>query len=194
VFFGFTLPILLSSLVLLCLRRHDMRWQPAPVAVFLGMLRVAAFCARYLSVVRMTRRATAGLAPATTVPAAAGTLMIVPGTTDRLAERVRAACIAGARVTVDVSRKGDAALSLTARDLFAGALAGLGADDVKLQVHPRPKDCRPCSCLRLHSARSGYLALRRTTIERGAVVSDLADHELLLRLQSSAERTAFPAA
>ena len=84
-FLGFMLPILLSSLVLLCLRWHDMRWQPAPVAVFLGMLGLAALCARYLSQVRMTRRAAVGLAAANTVLAAVGTLVIVPGTTDAFA-------------------------------------------------------------------------------------------------------------
>jgi signal transduction histidine kinase len=85
VFLGFMLPILLNSLVLLWLRWHDMRWQPAPVAVFLGMLGLAALCARYLSEVRMTRRAAAGLAAANTVLAAAGTLVIAPGTTDAFA-------------------------------------------------------------------------------------------------------------
>jgi hypothetical protein len=71
------LPILLSSLMRL--RWHDMRWQPAPVAVFLSMFGVAALCARYLSVVRITRRAAAGLAVSDTVLAAAGTLVIAPG-------------------------------------------------------------------------------------------------------------------
>ena len=82
IFLGFMLPILLSSLVLLCLRWQDMRWQPAPVAVFLGMLGVAALCARCLSEVRMTRRTAAGLAVANTVMAAVGTLAVAPGTTD----------------------------------------------------------------------------------------------------------------
>jgi signal transduction histidine kinase len=85
VFLGFMLPILLSSLVLLCLRWHDMRWQPAPVAVYLCMLALAALCARYLSEVRMTRRAAVGLAAANTVLAAVGTLVIAPGTTDAFA-------------------------------------------------------------------------------------------------------------
>jgi signal transduction histidine kinase len=85
IFLGFMLPILLSSLVLLCLRWHDQRWQPAPVAVYLGMLALAALCARYLSNVRMTRRAALGLAAANTVLAAAGTLVIAPGTTDAFA-------------------------------------------------------------------------------------------------------------
>lgn len=85
VFLGFMLPILLSSLVLLCLRWHDMRWQPAPVAVFLGMLGLAVLCARYLSQVRMGRGDAAGLAAANTVLAAAGALVVAPGTTDAFA-------------------------------------------------------------------------------------------------------------
>jgi signal transduction histidine kinase len=85
IFLGFMLPILLSSLILLCLNWHDQRWQPAPEAVFLGMLGLAALCARYLNKVRMTRQAALGLAAANTVLAAAGTLVIVPGTADAFA-------------------------------------------------------------------------------------------------------------
>ncbi len=85
IFLGFMLPILLSSLVLLCLHWYDMRWQPAPVAVFLGMLGLAVLCARYLSQVRMTSRAAATLAAANTALAAIGTLVIAPGTSDAFA-------------------------------------------------------------------------------------------------------------
>jgi signal transduction histidine kinase len=85
IFLGFMLPILLSSLILLCLHWHNQRWQPAPVAVYLGMLGLAALCARYLSQVQMTRRAALGLAAANTILAAAGTLVIAPGTTDAFA-------------------------------------------------------------------------------------------------------------
>ena len=85
VFLGFMLPILLSSLVLLCLRWDDQRWQPVPVAVFLGMLGLAALCARYLSEVRMTGRAALGLVAANTVLATVGTLAVAPGATDAFA-------------------------------------------------------------------------------------------------------------
>jgi hypothetical protein len=82
IFLGFMLPVLLSSLVLLCLRWQDMRWQLAAVAVFLGLLGVAGVCARCLSRVRMTRRAAAGLMAAVMALAAVGSLAVAPGTTD----------------------------------------------------------------------------------------------------------------
>lgn len=85
VFLGFMAPIMLSSLVLLSLHWNDMRWQPAPIAVYLALLALAALCARHLSEVRMTRRAAVGLAAANTALAALGTLVIAPGTTDAFA-------------------------------------------------------------------------------------------------------------
>jgi signal transduction histidine kinase len=85
VFLGFMVPILLSSLVYLCLRWQDMRWQVAAVMVYLGMLAVAGLCARYLSEVRMTRRSAVALAAANTILAAAGALAVAPGTTDAFA-------------------------------------------------------------------------------------------------------------
>jgi signal transduction histidine kinase len=85
IFLGFMLPILLSSLILLCLRWHDQRWQPAPVAVLLGIFGLAALCARHLSRLRMTGRTALSLAAANTVLAAAGTLVVAPGTTDAYA-------------------------------------------------------------------------------------------------------------
>jgi signal transduction histidine kinase len=351
IFLGFMLPILLSSLVLLCLRWHDQRWQPAPVAVLLGMLGLAALCARYLSQVRMTGRAAVGLAAANTILAAVGTLVIAPGTTDAyawwvagdtgivvaavyfirgpvpglatlaadlaallagllvtgralapgswlaivispvigaglavgvlaafrslsrytesqlasyserlrlqaraeamsrvdsaalenarrvagpvletvasgqapdanlrmasalasatlrdellapgfltadLAERVRAVRTSGARVTVDIPRQGDAALAETARELLTVALAGLEAgDDMTIQVHPAAEGRPALLLLRLHSAGSGRVALRRSALERGALASDLGEHEFLLRLQPITERAAVPAA
>ena len=90
IFLGFMLPVLLSSLVLLCLRWQDMRWQPASVAVFLGLLCVAAVCARCLSKVRMTRRAAACLTAVVTALAVVGSLAVAPGTTDTAAYWVSA--------------------------------------------------------------------------------------------------------
>jgi signal transduction histidine kinase len=349
-FLAFMLPILLSSLVLLCLRWHDMRWQPAPVAVFLGMVCLAALCARDLSKVRMTRRGAVALAAANTALAVVGTLVIVPGTTDTfacwvagdsgiviavvyfirgpllglatlaadlaallagllvtgrafaaggwlaivispvigaglavgflaafrglsrsaesqlaeygerlrlqaraeamsrvdraalanarrvagpvldrvasgrapdaslqmaaalanatlrdellapgfvsdgLAERVRAARTAGAHVTVDVPRQVDVALAETARELLAAALADLEPADVTLQIHPAAGGHPALLLLRVRSARSGQAALRRSADERGALVSNLDDHELLVRLQSAPEASTVPAA
>lgn len=351
VFLGFMLPILLSSLVLLCLRWHDMRWQPAPVAVFLGMLGLGALCARLLSQVRMTGRVAAGLAAANTVLALVGTLVIAPGTTDafacwvagdsgiviaavyficgpmpglatlaadlaallagllatgraitagawlgivtspvigaglavgflaafrglsrytesqlaaygerlrlqaraevmsrvdsaalenarrvagpvlnlvasgqvpdanlrmsaalanatlrdellapgfltpHLAERVRAARAAGVRVAMVVPQQGEAALAETARELLAAALADLDADDeVTLQTYPAAVGHPALLLLRIRGARSSYAALRSSASERGAQVSDLGGHELLLRLQPAPEHTTVTAA
>jgi hypothetical protein len=343
IFLGFMGPILLSSLVLLCLRWEDQRWQPTAVAVYLAMLGLAALCARYLSKVRMTLRAAAGLIAANTILVAAGTLAIAPGTTDAfacwvagdsgiviaavyfilgpvpglsalafdlaalvaalldtgrgiqagawigivtspvigaglavgflaafrslsrqtesqlvgyrerlrlqaraeavsradsaalanarrvagpvlavvasgrgpdtavrraaaladatirdellapgfltpaLAERVRAARIAGARVTIDFVRQEDAALAETARQLLAAALAGLDATgDVTLQVHPTAEGHPALLLLHVRGRQPDHAALRRRAGESGALVSDLGDHELLIRLSPAA--------
>jgi signal transduction histidine kinase len=350
-FLGFMLPILLCSLVLLCLRWHDQRWQPAPVAVLVGMVGLGVLCAGYLSEVRMTGRAAVGLAAANTILALVGTLVIAPGTTDAyawwvagdsgiviaavyiirgpapglatlaadlaallagllvtgralaagawlaivispvigaglavgvlaafrslsrytesqlaeygerlrlqaraeamsrvdsaalenarrvagpvldmvasgqtsdanlrmasalasatlrdellapgfltagLAERLRAVRTSGARVTVDIPRQGDAALAETARELLTAALTDLDAgDDVTIQVHPAAEGRPALLLLRLHSAGSGHVVLRRSALVRGALVSDLGDDELLLRFQPTPERAAVPAA
>ena len=67
------------------LRLHDMRWQAAAAAVFLGFVVVAALCARYLSQVRMTRSAAVSLVAANTFLAVVGSLAVAPGTTDSFA-------------------------------------------------------------------------------------------------------------
>jgi signal transduction histidine kinase len=82
IFAGFMLPILLYSLVSLCLRWQDMRWQAAAAAAFGGMLGLAILSARYLSQVRMTHRAAVVLVVANTILAAVGSLAVAPGTTD----------------------------------------------------------------------------------------------------------------
>jgi signal transduction histidine kinase len=350
IFLGFMVPVLLSCLVLLCLRWQDMRWQLVAAAVLLGLLGVAVVCAGCLSRVQMTRRATASLMAAVTALAAAGTLAVAPGTTDAfaywvsggtgiviaavyfirgpvfglttlaldlaaltvgllatgsaisvgerasilgspiigagfavgflaafrglsnytesqlaryrerlswqaraeaisrvdqgalenargvagpvlalaasaqapdqalrmaaalanatlrdellapgflitaLAESVRAARTAGARITVDFARQRDATIVETARGLLTAALADLGdGGEVTLQVHPSAEGHPALLILRTRSARSDHAALRRNAAECGALVSDLGDHQLLLRLQPSSERTAVPA-
>ncbi len=347
IFLGFMLPILLSSLVFLCLRWQDQRWQPAAVAVYLGLLGVAPLCARCLSKVRMTRRAAVGLAAANTILAAVGSLAVAPGTTDAfaywvagdsgiviaavyfargpvlglttlafdlaallagllatgsgiiagawlgivtspvigaglavgflaafrglskytesqlaeyserlrlqaraeamsradsaalenarrvagpvlaqvtsghaldatlrtaaalasatlrdellapgfltvaLAERVHAARTAGVRITVDFARQGDAALVEMARGLLAAALTDLDADgDVTLQVHPAAEGHAALLILHVRSRQSDQDALRRRAGECGALVSDLGDHEFLVRLQPGPEHAA----
>ena len=64
-----------------------------------------------------------------------------------------------------------------ARRLLAAALSDLGAgDDVTLQVHPA------LLALHLRASRPGHAALRRSAGECGALVIDLDDRELLVRL------------
>jgi len=83
IFTGLMLPILvLIDLVGLSLRWQDMRWQAAAVVTFGGFAGLAVLCARYLSQMRLTRRAAAGLAVANTILAAVGSLAVAPGTTD----------------------------------------------------------------------------------------------------------------
>jgi len=349
IFLGFMLPVLLSGLLLLCLRWQDMRWQAAAAAVFAGMVGLAVICARRLSQVQMTRRVVVSLTAAVTALAAVGTLAVAPGTTDAfafwvsgntgiviaaiyfirgpapgltalaldlaaltvgilacgsaipiggrasilgspvigagfaigfraafrglsnhtesqlvlyreglswqaraeaisrvdraaledarrlagpvlglaasaqapdpalrlaaalanatlrdellapgfltraLAERVRAARTTGARITVDFARQGDATLVETARELLAAALADVGSDDeITLQVHPPTEGQAALLLLHVRSARSSHIALCRTAVECGALVSDIGGHELLVRLQAGPERAAVP--
>ena len=339
IFLGFMVPVLLSCLVLLCLRWQDMRWPLVAAAVLLGLLGVAVVCARCLSRVRMTRRAAASLTATVTVLAAAGSLAVAPGTTDAfafwvsggtgivvaavyflrgpvfglttlaldlaaltagilatgrampvgerasvlgspiigaglavgflaafhglskytesqlagyrdrlrrraraeaisrvdraalenarhvagpvlaraasarapdpdlrmaaalanatlrdellapgfltvaLAEDVRAARTAGARITVDFARQEDAALAETTRGLLAAALADLGdGDEVTLQVHPAAEGHLALLILHVRSRLSGHAGLRRHARQCGALVSELGDRELLVRL------------
>jgi signal transduction histidine kinase len=344
IFVGFMLPLFLYGLVSLCLRWQDMRWQPAAVAVYLGLLGVAVLCARYLSQMRMTRSAAMGLTAANTILAAAGALAVAPGTTDSsaywvatgsgiliavvcfirgpvsgltalaldvaaltigllvtgraispgewvstlvgpavgagvaagmlaafrslssytesqlaryrerlrlqaraeaisrvdsavldiarrvagpvlsmvtssqapdaalktaaalanatlrdellapgfltagLAEHVRAARTAGARITVDFARQGDAALVETARGLLDAALADLApGGEVTLQAHPPAAGHPALLILHLRGSRPGCAALCWSAGECGALVSDLGDRELLVRLQPGPE-------
>jgi signal transduction histidine kinase len=341
IFAGFMLPILLSSLILLCLRWQDMRWQAAAAAAFGGILGLALLSARHLSQVRMTRQVGVGLAAANMILAAVGSLAVAPATTDAfaywvagdsgiviaavyfilgpvfgltalavdlaaltagllatgrgiaaggwvsmltspvigaglaaamlaafrnlsshtesqlteyrerlrlqaraqaishvdrtalenarrlagpvlsavisspardpdlqtaaalanatlrdellapgfltaaLAERVRAARAAGASITVKFARQPDAALTETARELLAAALADLDADDgITFEMHPATEGNPALLIMRARSARSDHAALHRAAAASGALVSDLGDHELLIRLQS----------
>jgi len=122
--------------------------------------------------------------------------LLAPGfLTPLLAERVRTARIAGAHVAVDVPRQGGAALTETARELLAAALADLDADgDITLQVHPAAEGDPGLLLLHVHGVRSGHLALRRGASECGALVADLGEHELLLRFQPASEPAAVHAA
>ena len=121
--------------------------------------------------------------------------LLAPGfLTPALAERVRAARVVGAHITVDVARLEDAVLPETARRLLAAALTGLAADDgVTLKIYP-PADGSPALLvLHVRGQQPDHAALRRSAEESGALVSDLDDHELLIRLQPAAESAAVPA-
>jgi signal transduction histidine kinase len=85
IFLGFMLPEQLSSLALLCLRWHDLRWHAAGVAAFAGLFVLTAATARSVSRMRMSRRTAAGLALADAALALLGTLAVAPGTTDGFA-------------------------------------------------------------------------------------------------------------
>ena len=112
--------------------------------------------------------------------------LLAPGfLTDALTERVHAARGAGARITVKFARQSDAALAETARELLAAALADLDADDgITFEMHPATEGHPALLILRARSARSDQAVLRRAAAASGALVSDLGDHELLIRLQS----------
>jgi hypothetical protein len=336
------LPILLYSLISLCLRWQDMRWQAAAAAAFGGMLGLAILSARYLSQVRMTHLAAVVLVAANTILAAVGSLAVTPGTTDAsaywvaidsgivvatvyfihgpafgltalaldltaltaglmvtgaaippglwviiltgpaigagtaatilatfrnlssntesqlaeyrerlqlqaraeaisrvdnaaldnarrvagpvldavissqapdpdlrtaaalanatlrdellapgfltppLTERVRAVRAAGAHITIDFARQPHTALVQTARDLLAAALTGLEANsDATLQVHPPTEEHSALLIMHARSRRSDHADLRRHAAECGALVSDLDDRELLIRLQAA---------
>jgi hypothetical protein len=127
---------------------------------------------------------------------ALGDELLAPGfLTAALAERVRAARTAGARIIINFARQGDMALAETARELMAATLADLDAgDDLTLQVHPAAEGYPALLLLRVRSVRSGHVNLRHSADDRGALISDLGDHELLIRLQRQPERTAVPAA
>ncbi len=117
--------------------------------------------------------------------------LLAPGfLTDDLSQRVRAARTAGASITVDFARQGDAALVGMAQGLLAAALSDLYAGgDVTLQVHPAAEGYPALLIMHLRSSRSDHVALRRSAAKCGARVSDLGDRELLVRLQPGLEHT-----
>jgi hypothetical protein len=112
--------------------------------------------------------------------------LLAPGfLTADLVEQVRAARIAGARITVGFARQAAAALVETARELLTAALADLDpGDEITLQVHPSGEGHRHPALLLLHvrNMRPRHDALCRSADKFGAAVSHLDDHELLVRL------------
>jgi hypothetical protein len=118
--------------------------------------------------------------------------LLAPGfLTPPLADRVRATRMAGANITIDFARQPETGLVQTARELLATALAGLDAGShATLQAHPPDRERPALLILHVGSRQSDHAALRRYAAECGALISDLGDHEILLRLQPRPERSA----
>ena len=111
--------------------------------------------------------------------------LLAPGfLTPSLAERVRATRAAGARMTLSFDRQTGAMLAETARRLLAAALAGLDAGGkATLRLHPPAGGHPVLLVLHVRNRHRGHAALRRAAAECGALISDLDDHELLIRLE-----------
>ncbi|HLK74949.1 MAG TPA: hypothetical protein VKU77_15025 [Streptosporangiaceae bacterium] len=111
--------------------------------------------------------------------------LLAPGfLTPTLAERVRTTRAAGARIVLRFERQANATLAETARELLAAALADLDAgDEATLQLHPAAEGHAVLLVLHVRSHHRGHDALRRAAAECGAPISDLDDHELLIRLE-----------
>jgi hypothetical protein len=112
--------------------------------------------------------------------------LLAPGfLTPPLADRVRVTRLAGATITIDVARPPETRLVQAARELLAAALAGLDAGSrATLQVHPPSRERPALLIVHVRSRQSGHAALRRHAAACGALVSDLGDHELLVRLRA----------
>ena len=104
--------------------------------------------------------------------------------TPPLAERVRVVRAAGGRITLRFERQEDAALVESAWRLLAPTLAGLDVgSEAALQVHPSAAEHPALLILRVRSRRSDLAALRRHAADCGALISDLGDREVLIRLE-----------
>jgi hypothetical protein len=113
--------------------------------------------------------------------------LLAPGfLTPSLAERVRTTRAVGARIVLRFERRADAALAETARKLLAATLAGLDTGgEATLQLHPAAEGHTVLLVLHVRNRHRGHAALRRAAAECGALISDLGDHELLIRLESA---------
>jgi signal transduction histidine kinase len=114
-----------------------------------------------------------------------------------LADRIRAARAAGARVTVDIARHAHAAsLHRPARDLLAAALVQADAvAEVALHIHPAVGGEPPLAILRLRG-RPGtrHSALRHRARQHATQLTDLSDTELLVTLRPLGASNAAEAA
>lgn len=115
--------------------------------------------------------------------------LLAPGfLTPPLADRVRVTRMAGANITIDVARQPETRLVQAARELLAAALAGLDVGSrATLQVHRSARERPALLVLHVRSRQSDHAALRRHAAECGALVSDLGDHEFLIRLRARPE-------
>jgi hypothetical protein len=115
--------------------------------------------------------------------------LLAPGfLTPPLADRVRVTRMAGANITIDVARQPETRLVQAARELLAAALAGLDAGSrATLQVHPSARERPALLILHVRSRQSDHVALRRHAAECDALISDLGDHEILVRLRARPE-------
>ncbi len=114
--------------------------------------------------------------------------LLAPGfLTTTLAGCVRAARMSGARVTVDIARHGNPALTETARRLLAATMApGDTVAEATLQIHP-PADGHPALLL-LHLRSQGtseHVSLHECARDCGALLKELGDNEFLIRLQAA---------
>lgn len=115
--------------------------------------------------------------------------LLAPGfLTPPLADRVRMTRMAGASITIDVARQPETRLVQASRELLAATLAGLDAGSrATLQVHPPARERQALLVLHVRSRQSDHAALRRHAAECGALVTDLGDHEFLVRLRARPE-------
>jgi hypothetical protein len=123
--------------------------------------------------------------------------LLAPGflTTD-LADRVSAARMSGTRVTVDIARNENPALTDVARRLLAATMdqADMVAE-ATLHIHPPAEANLALLVLHLRSrGTSEPVLLRECARDCGALLEDLGDNEFLLRLQAESRQTADAAA
>jgi hypothetical protein len=94
--------------------------------------------------------------------------------------------MSGAKVTVDIAHRGSPALTDAARRLLAATMAEADAvAKVKLQVHPPAGGNPALLVLRLHGREmSEHVSLRECARDCGALLKELGDNEIVVRLQA----------
>jgi signal transduction histidine kinase len=125
IFLGFILPQSLSSLTLLALHWHDMRWPQLGVTVFAALFVLTAASARSMSQMRLGPVPAAFLIAALAALVAVGALSVRPGATDPGAYwmALESAVLVGSLMLMRGPATGLAALALVLAALAAGLLA-----------------------------------------------------------------------